>query len=754
MPEEQFTYIGRSIPRADGPDKVRGKARYVGDLKMSGMLYARLVLSDHAHAEIRALDLSAARSTPGVVKAYGGRDVPRMLYNSHNWLPDMKGFEDEPLLTDRPRHHGDRIAVVVAESEAAALSAASKIRPEYEDLPPVLGFDAALDPGVPPIHPYGNVPFDGEKGYGDFQAAAAGADRIVEDTVETPAQHHGAIEPHACLAYMEDDVLVVKTPCQITYQVQLLLAAVTGLPHSRIRVIKSLTGGSFGGKSQPVIEPLCGFLAADLGRPILMVLDREQSILGTRRRNSVRGRVRLAVAKDGRILGRDLDVIADTGAYYGNGTAVSMAMLKKAMRLYRMDAQRYRARAVVTNTPVAGAARGYGSPQIHAVTEINVENAARALGMDPLEFRLMNIVRPGDPDPLGGPSLGNVQIEACLRKGAERFGWEKKLGRPRGNGRYRRGAGMAAIVHGNGYFGGYPEFSVVRISLLPDGGILVDSALHDLGCGTVTVAAQIVAEALGVDLESVRILESDTHRSPYDPAGTQACRVTYVCGEALRLGAETLKAKLLDRASDLLGTSREGLRLEGGRILDSRGTALTDLPALAARSIRERMEPLALEYRYEARSNPGTYGANFAEVEVDTWTGLVEVLHIVAAHDIGRAVNPDFVRGQIYGGIQMNLGFALYEEMPVSASGLLRSGSLSRYHMVNAPIMPPVDIVLIEEGEPFGPYGAKSIGESSSIATAPAVINAINAALGTRISVLPATPERVVEALACLDQDR
>ncbi len=748
MNTEKYTYVGKSVLRNDGFEKVTGQMAYTGDTEMAGLLHAFLVISQQAHARITEIDVSGAYGVPGVVRVYTARDVPETLYSAHNWLMDMREIEDEPLLTMTPKHYGDRIAFVVAESHEAARIAAGRIKVTYAPLPAVLDIDSALDPGSPAIHGYGNVPFDVVKAYEDFDAVARTADHLIEDTIETPSQHHGAIENHVCLAYMEEGVLTLKTPCQITFQVQMLLSRITGLPHARVRVVKMITGGSFGGKSQPVLEPLCGYLAFDLKRPVLMHMDREQSIVSSRRRNSVKGKVTLAVSAEGRILGRDLDIVTNTGAYFSNGSAVSMAMLKKSVRLYRMESQRYRARAVITNTPVGGAARGYGSPQIHAVTEINIENAAHALGMDPLDFRLKNIVSSGDTDPLGGPPLGNVQIEACLREGAERFGWREKIARNPGTGRYRVGVGMAAIVHGNGYFGGFPEFTAVQMTLLPDGGILVNSALHDLGCGTLTIAAQIVAEALGVHIDKVRVLEADTLRSPYDPTGTQACRVTFVCGEALRLGAEALKAKILSRGAEVLQVSAETLSIQGDALCGTSGTVRMTLEDLAARNHRDHWETLSVNYEYKATANPGSYGANFVEVAVDTWTGLVEVRQIVAAHDIGQAINPEFVRGQIYGGIQMNLGYALSEEITLNPDGTVKSRGFSKYHVINAPAMPPVEVILIQAGEPGGPYGAKSIGESSSVATAPAVINAINHALGTRISVLPATPERIIAALS------
>ncbi|WP_170829382.1 xanthine dehydrogenase family protein molybdopterin-binding subunit [Acidaminobacter hydrogenoformans] len=747
MKKTNYNYVGKSVKRQDGLQKASGEMMYTNDKKKSGMLYAALVISEKAHAKVLAIHTEAALQVEGVVKIYTASEVTDQLYSAHIWYPEMKDVEDEALLTNTPKHYGDRIACVVATSENAARRAAGAVKIQYEDLPMVLTLDDALDPSKPSIHPYGNVSPWIEKSFGNTDFELSRAFKIIEDEVETPAQHHGAIENHVCLAYFEDEVLHVETPCQITFQVQMMLAKLTQLPMTRIRVVKNVTGGSFGGKSQPVVEPLCGFIAYDLKQPVLLNLTREQSIVSSRRRNGVRGKVRTAVTETGQILAREIDMLVDTGAYYGNGTAVAMAMAKKSSRLYKMAAQTYKARVAVTNTPVGGAARGYGSPQIHAVTEINIENTARELGLDPLEFRLANLMSSGDVDPLGGPPLGNAQIEACLRQGSEVFGWSEKVKRQPDGGRFKTGVGMAAIVHGNGYFGAFPEYSAMQITLMMDGKILVNSALHDLGCGTVTIIQQIVAEAAGVPLEAVRVLESDTLRSPYEPTGTQACRVTYVCGEAARRSAEMLKEKILSKASVLAEIPSTSLNLIKGIIVNEGGEMVMELGQLT-RVLHQKMgESIEVRYVHQAEGNPGSYAVNFAEVVVDTWTGLVDVKKIVSAHDIGQCINPEFVKGQIYGGIQMNLGMALYEKMEITPEGIVKSSNFSKYHVVNAPSMPEIDIVLVEEGEEGGPYGAKSIGESCAVATAPAVINAINHALGTRISKLPATPEIIVSAI-------
>lgn len=751
MTMKKYRYIGESIPRHDVLEKVTGSLTYTGDRKLTGQVYGALVISRKAHAQVLDIDTKKALEIPGVLKIYTAKDVPDTLYSSHVWMQGMDDIADEALLTLRPKHYGDRLACVVADTEESARRGAQLVKVVYQDLPVIRTIEEALDPKAYPIHDYGNQPFDVTKEYGPVDQKLQNAAITVTDQVTTGLQHHGALENHVCLAYPDrEGILTIETPCQISFQVQMMASQITGIPQKSIRVVKMTTGGSFGGKSQPVLEPLCAYIAHDLNRPVMLKTDREQSIVSTRRRNSISGTVTLALDEEGHFLARDIDMVVDTGAYYGNGTAVSMAMMKKSFRLYQAQSQRYRARAVVTNTPVAGAARGYGSPQIHALTEINVENAARQLKMDPLELRLKNLVKPYGEDPLGGPGLGNSGAEECLLRGAAVFGWQEKWLRPPSSGRYRTGVGMALIVHGNGYFGAYPEFTSIQLTLTQDGGILVNTAFHDLGCGTVTITQQIVAEAMGVHIDRVRVLESDTLRSPYDPNGSQACRVTYVCGEATRLGALALKDKLLQSASELLGTDLIKLTVSENAIADAQGTALLTLSELAKRSLYEQRKSLTVTYEYEAQGNPGSYGANFAEVVVDTWTGLVKVNTITAAHDIGIALNPTFVKGQINGGIQMNLGYALYEDIALNRDGTAKSTGFSKYHMINAPSMPEIDIVLVEKGEPGGPYGAKSIGEASAVATAPAVINAINHALGTRIGTLPATPEKIIEALAAL----
>jgi xanthine dehydrogenase molybdenum-binding subunit len=742
-------HIGASPVIHDAREKATGTLRYLNDMGFPGLLHAKLVLSPVAHARIRALDLSEAEQVPGVAAIFTPWNTPRRPYNSHKWIQGMDVVRDETLFTDHARFWGDRIAAVVADSREAAEAAARRIRIQYDELPAVVDPQAALNPASTPLHGTSNHLYHKEMACGDAAAAMAGAYRVAEDTVETPKVHHGAMETHVCMVVPDPSGgLTVYTPCQVIFQVQLIVAEALGMPLDRVRVVKTPTGGSFGGKSQPVLEPVTAFLASALGRPVKLCLDRAESMVATRTRHKTITTVRTAVDRDGRILARDIHALVDTGAYCTNGEAIAMAMGKKTFKLYRVPDQVYRADVVYTSTPVGGACRGYGSPQIWAATEINLDQAALALGLDPVAFRLANLVHPHDLDPLSGVSLGNARIIDCVTTGSTLFHWDERFRRPRDPGRWAQGVGMACCAHGNGYQGAYPDFITVDLRLDGDGRALLKGAFHDLGCGTVTTMMQIAAEVLDLDLDRVVVPGADTLVSPFDSAGTQASRVTFVVGGAVQAAAQALRDQLLDCAATLLGRDRGDLALDRGRAFPRdephRRVTYGDC-AVHAQSVCHR--PLEVQLTYESPGNPTSYGAHFAQVAVDRLTGRVRMLDYVAVHDIGQAINRGFVEGQIQGSVQMGMGMALSEELAVDASGRVLNGRLSRYTVPNAPEMPPIRVALIEAGEELGPFGAKSVGEIATVPVAPAIINAVNHALGTRITTLPALPERIVAAL-------
>lgn len=743
---EELTYVGKRYAKEDAFDKARGKTKYTCDRKLYGMLYARLVLSERAHARV-TVDKTRALKVPGVTAVFTFEDVPKKTYNPHNWSACIDCPEDQYILSDMARYVGDHLALVVAETKEAAQEAAGLVDITYEEEEAVVGLEAARKAATAPA-------FEKEKSFGDYEAEKKKAALVISTCGSTPKIHHSALEPFIALADLDENgCLVLWSPCQTVYQLRFHLSSLLGLPYTKIRVIKAVMGGSFGGKGQTVVEPACAFACLALGRPVMLYMDRAESVIGSRSRNASEIQVETALTADGIILGRRFAADFDGGAYYTNASAVAMAMAKKMFRMYRMEAQICHVRTFFTNTIPGGACRGYGSPQGHAVGEVNLDLAARALHMDPCELRLKNAAHPMDPDPTGGLSLGNARIIDCIRTGMEAFHWKelRETIAKRNTSRYAFGVGMACGAHGNGYKGAYPEFTNVHMMLHPDGSVEVRVGIHDQGCGTVLTMQQIAAEALHLDVYRIKVYEADTFITPYDSAGTQASRVTFVCGRAVQKAGEALFEKLKKAAGVLYGwrvediTARDGVLSCGGES-KTYAEAAKEYEKACSRYLRAELE-------YEPPSNPGTYSCVFAEVKVDRYTGLVDVTRILAVHDVGQCINRTLAEGQVEGGAQMSLGMALCEEMVYDRKGGIKGRNFSKYHLINAPAMPSVETIFIEAGEQDGPYGGKSIGEISAVAPGPAAVNAINFALGSSFADYPVTPERVISFLEKVDEE-
>ena len=742
-----YRYIGRSIPRADGPDKVRGRYHYLADEPPAGALHGAVVFSGRAHALVKSIDAEAALRLPGVrVLTY--KDAPDMKYNSGEWFIGQNDFPDETVLTGHARHVGDRLALVLAPDRRTARAARDLITVEYEDLPAVIGLN--VDPEIAEtLHNDGQISFPGRLGYGDMDEAWAQAAFTASDLIHTPRIHHAAMEPHAVVAVPRPEkILEIHSPCQIMFGVQHSVGLVLSLPLAKIKVIKARMGGTFGGKQEVVLEPLCAWAAWKLQRPVLIALDREETVIASRTRAATAGLVETAVDADGRILGRRFEVTVDAGAYLSGSKKVLMAMGKKTSRLYRVPALKYEGRVIRSSSTPAGACRGYGSPQIHAMIEIHTDLLCRKLGFDPVEFRLKNLVEPFDDDPSGASNLGNARIKDCLKIGLETFDWESRK-EPRVSGRFRRGAGFAVCTHGNGYFKTiYHDMAGMSMRIFEDGSAVLRAGVHELGHAAQGAMAQIAAEAAGIDPDLITVLEGDTLVNRYD-IGCQASRGIYVMGECARLCAEETKNLLLSEAEKLWGAPaalESGALRIGGEII-SIGEAVRLIEMKSRVSIEASVE-------HRPMTNPASYAAHFVELTVDTLTGLVSIDKYLAVHDIGRAINRSFVKGQIYGGVQMGLGMALTEELDFDAQGRPSARNFDKYHLINAPDMPEVDIIMIEKGEEGGPYGAKSIGEIATVPVAPAVVNAVNRALGAELTYLPLTPARIVASRLSLAEAR
>jgi len=746
---EQLKYVGKSVIREDSYDRAIGKTKFICDMKRHNMLYAKLVLSQKPHAEIE-VDKSEALKVEGIEAIYTYDDVPHVLYNSHEWYAGLKEYQDEYLLCNVARFVGDRVALVVGSSKKAVEKAVSKVSIAYKELDSVIGIKQAKQNKVT-VKGNTNIAFSKRINCGNYEEKFKEADFIIIDEGKTPKIHHSAIEPHICLSEIDEQgSLVVYSPCQTAFQIQYHVASVLNIPFNRVRVIKAAMGGSFGGKGQTVLEPICAFAAYNLNRPVMLYMDRKDAILGTRSRNATEITVETAINADGKILGRKITADIDGGAYYTNSSAVTMALGKKLFRLYDIQDQCFEGSTYFTNTIPGGACRGYGSPQAHAITEINIDNAANKIGMDPCEFRLKNLVKEGAKDPTGGTEIGNAKIIECVINGMKEFDWKNRRQniKNKNTHRYAYGVGMACGAHGNGYKGAYPDFTNVDMSIFSDGSVLVKIGIHEQGCGTVTTMQQIASESLDISMDKVRVLEVDTITSPYDSAGTQASRVTFVCGGAVKSAGEKLKKKLIDTFCKLKNCTDDNVIASNGIIYEKNSEEKYTYGEVAIELESKYSESLSVFERFQSPANPGTYAASFAEVKVDKYTGEVEVTDLLAVHDIGKSINPMLVEGQIQGGAQFSLGMALFEEIKIDEKGYVKSTNFSKYHMINAPQMPEVRVMTIEGNEPYGPYGAKSVGEMAAVAPGPAVINAINFALDTNITTYPATPEVVMKAIS------
>lgn len=753
-------YVGGSHTVADASAKVTGELAFGSDLRLPGLLHAKLLLSPIAHGIVTRIHTSAAEAVPGVVAVVSHRNSLSRPFCRSRIMPAQELCpEDETLFSEHVRFVGDRVAAVVATSLAAAEEAVALIDVEYRDLPHVFTPELALEQTPIPIHSGGNLLYEHELEFGAAPPPKPD-DVILTSTTHTPRVHHAALEPHVATASWDGDALTIWTTSQGVYGVMTVVGDLFGLDYRRIRVIKLPTGGSFGGKTEFMLEPVVTALAMETGRPVQLRFDRRESMIATMTRPRTTSTIRSVTGPDGLL--RDLAVASglDAGAYASSTPDYSVHMCKKIPKLYRLPHYHHRCQVVYTNTPVAGAARGWGAPEIITAMEIHMDGVAAALGVDPVDLRLRNLVEPFDIDHSQKLSLGDARVRECLERGALAFGWEARRAAVRRDGRLRRGVGVACGAHKNGMYGGFDavehgdvegladafaESSTMSLRLDEDGGFTLSASLHDQGCGVVTVMKVIVAEVMGVSPDLVRAAEADTDHTPYD-YGTFGSRATYVCGACAKAVATELRGQMLWAAAIVLGVPAERLVAADGEIRvggeHGRRVGYADLAAAAV-----ARGGLSAVTQYFASSNPGSYSVQFAEVEVDTATGLVRVTDLLAAVDIGQSINTGMVQAQVQGAVQMGIGYALCERLEVDERGRCATAGLKEYHIVNAPDMPDVHVLLVEHNGDDGPFGAKSVGEIAVVPTAAAVVNAVNHALGTSLSDLPLTPEKIVAAV-------
>lgn len=761
--------VGRPEKKVDAVKLAAGKPVYTDDIEMPGMLHAALLTSPHAHALIKRIDASRARALPGVHAVLTHEDVPRVHYASGGQsYPNPKPY-DQVSLDHKVRHVGDRVAVVAAETPEIALAALRLIDVEYEVLPAVFDPREAMKDGAPVIHDDPAVEGIHDRAHnivhhihaevGDADAAWAKSARIFEGDYHVHQVQQASIEPHVTITWWdEDDRLVVRTSTQVPFHVRRMIAPLIGLPVKRIRVIKPRIGGGFGGKQEMLIEDLCAHLTLATGRPVRFEYSREQEFTSARSRHPQIIHFKTGVDADNRIVGCEMHITANCGAYGTHGLTVQMVSGFRGLTTYNAAYSKFTCDVVYTNLPTPGAYRGYGAPQGLFAIETHVEEIAAALGIDVVEFKRRNWIRQGDvlmmAVALGEGREGKPQtvtssaLEECVDIGARALGWANKRGVARtvpGKPHLRKGIGMAVAMHGTGIAG--LDMGGASIKMNDDGSFNLLFGATDLGTGADTVLAQIAAETLGVPLDDIIVYAADTDFTPFD-TGAYASSTTYVSGGAVLKAAEEVRAQILDHAAKhMLHCSPDDLELDERKVVhtDGRSVSLEDVALNSLHMVDQKQIMATASHMSEL--SPPPFAAQFMEVTVDTETGQVTVDRMFFAVDCGVAINPITASGQVEGGMLQALGYAHCEEMVYDELGVPLATDFARYHLYRADETPQMDAVFVETYEPSGPYGAKAVAEIPKDAAAPALSSAIYDAIGVRLRELPLTPEKVWRAL-------
>jgi len=746
--------VGKSVARLEGRAKVTAATQYGVDLKFPGMLYARILRSPYAHARVGRIDTSAASAMPGVRAIVTIDDSPDVSYNAvYSGLSDkfVKHLvQDQHVFDEVVRYVGEPVAAVAADDPLIAERALELIEVDYDPMPDVLSAEAALAPGAPLVHAGspGNVvgrPIVFQMG--DLDQGFAEADLVLEERYTTPRHQGIPMEPHVCVASWDPQGKVtIWTSTQIPFRVRFVLARILGIPEGRIRIIMPEVGGGFGAKQEVSIEPICALLAKKAGRPVKLELNRSEEFACTTTRHGAIMDLRMGAKKDGTLTAMDGQLILDTGAYVAHGLGVATLASISFTGIYRCPNLRYQARVVYTNLPISGALRGFGQFQVLFPIESHMDMLAEKLGMDPLDIRLKNHIQVGEPDPRTRFIIESCGLDECIEEGARRIGWKEKRN-DHGEGTVRRGVGMSCIMDVSGAKPFLPEQSAAMIKCNEDGSVALLTGVADTGQGIRTTLAQIVAEELGIDTEQVHVTAGDTEITPFD-LGNYASRTTYVAGMAVRKAAQEVKNKLSEIASEMMEARLEDLVWEKGGIYP-KGAPQKAVPVTQVARYAQHTKAVSVmgSATHTPPHNAPGFQAHFVDIEVDTETGRVKVLRVVAANDVGKAINPQDCEGQIEGGVIQGIGFAMGEELRFDESGHPINARFSEYEVPGPDGLPEIETVLVEPIEPSGAYGAKGIGDIVVTSMAPAIANAIYNATGARIRHLPLTPERVLEAL-------
>jgi len=742
----EFISIGKTIPKIGASELAKGTKPYCDDIRIRDCLILKVKRSERPHARLVSVDTSKAFDMPGVLAVLDYRGVPGQLF--YGLIS-----KDQPLLAkDKVRFVGEAIALVVAETEEAAECGVEKIRVEYEDLPAVFDPEEALDEDAPKIHEKGNLLHCRYLRRGDVDHALSQSDVVVKRTYTTSHLEHCYLEPDAGLGFVDDQGrYVIYASTQNPHYDQGEVARLLGVEKKGVRIIQAATGGGFGSKLDLNVQGFIALALYHLKRPVRMTYTREEAFLATPKRHPFKMVMETGADKNGRIRALRARILCDTGAYASYGMAVATRAAVHATGPYRIDHVDIESTAVYTNNPVAGAMRGFGAPQVAFAYESQMDLIAMELGLDPLEIRKINAFTEGAQTATGQALDASVGIIPCL-EAIEPHYKEAKEQWVNKESSFRRGLGIGSMWYGIGNTASKNP-SHAKIEFRPEDGIILYTGAADIGQGSTTVLTQIAAETLSVAPESIKTIYADTMLTQ-NAGATSASRQTYISGDAVKNAAEKLALTLLEEAQLMMNCPPEYLEMRDGVIRNTETQETMEIKEGALHALARGM-PLAFEGYFDPQTtklDPDTgqgvpyttyaFATHLALVEVDEGTGEVFVRKVVAAHDVGRAIHPQNVEGQIHGGVAMGVGFALMEQYIPG-----QTKSMADYHIPTSLDVPDVVPIIVEEGEPSGPYGAKGVGEPSLIPTAPAIINAIADAIGSRSYALPTKPQHIREML-------
>jgi CO/xanthine dehydrogenase Mo-binding subunit len=756
--DQMWHPVGARAPRVDGVDKVTGRAVFGADLTFDNMLWGQPVRTRYPHARIISIDKSRAEAHPGVVRVLTTADVP-----------GSKTFgvvvPHQPVLCwDRVRFMGDAVALVLAESREAAREAARLVQVEYEELPSIFDPEEAIGPDAPTLHDEypGNVAAHHVVRKGDVERGFAQADVILERDYTTQLIEHAYIEPEAAVALPgPGGGVTVYGSIQNPFTCRRAVAGVLGLPLARVRIVQNHMGGSFGGKDE-VMSAMCArtALGAQItGRPVKIVNTREESLVESYKRHPYRMHYKIGVRRDGRITAMEVRMLADAGGYASQSAFVTWRSTVQATGPYVVENVKTDIYAAFTNNTYTGAMRGFGSPQAIFANESLMDEVALELGMDPVQLRMVNGFEGGSVTATGHKlDEHTVSLKEVVRKATEAAGWDGKRARlPEENqGKaIRRGIGMACSFRGCALGAEGVDAAAGIVSVQTDGSVLVFSGLAENGQGLKTIFSQIAATELGITLDRVVFMETDTSTVP-DSGPTVASRSTIMGGSAVRIAAQKARDALFEGAAAKLGAEPGELAAENNEICvagdPARRMRFDDAVKIAwneGRLMAQFGWHGAPHVNWDEHTGQGkayftyVYACQVAEVAVDTQTGQVVVERMTAAHDVGRAINPQSVEGQIRGGVAMSTGYGLLEEVELN-EGITKTRNFDEYLIPTAMDVPEVRPIIVENADPYGPYGAKTIGEPTCELGAAAIANAICHASGKRIRALPMDMERVL----------